>query len=423
MKITGIIAEYNPFHKGHLHQMENCRKSPDDYIIAVMSGDFVQRGAPAVFNKYHRTETALLGGADLVLELPCIYATASAPLFAAAAVSILDSLHCVDSLSFGCENMDFDRMKRLSEFLSAPGSRYEQLVNEALCHGCSYPKARENALQYLFGPDILSVIQTPNNILALEYLIALKKRNSAITPDPVLREGCDYHSITARENQYPSATAVRCLIEEYGNSLKNRDDSHAFQTLEQLGKLLPEHCLQYLLQNHVLKNGMDVDDFSFPLHCRLLSEAPDGFSSYADVSDDLSAKIIKNLNAYRSFSQFCRILKSRDLTYTRISRALLHIVLGIKKELYPENKYPFTVPYARVLGFRKNSAELLSTVKKHSEIPVISKLADADRLLDAHGRKLLSRDILSSHLYTAAAVNRNDSSFISEYEQQIVIVS
>ena len=214
MKIAGIIAEYNPFHTGHAYHIQKTRElTGADYIVVVMSGDFVQRGAPALYSKHLRTRMALLGGADLVFELPATHACESAEFFAQSAVGLLDGLGCVDVLSFGSESGDIEPFLKLGAFLATETPEYQNLLKEYLKKGESFPKARSLALQELLSDtdtDTGTFLQTPNNILGVEYCKALCRRNSPIRPFTVKREGNAYHEESLKE-QFPSASAIRAL--------------------------------------------------------------------------------------------------------------------------------------------------------------------------------------------------------------------
>ena len=328
--ITGIIAEYNPFHKGHAYQIEQTRKlTGDRYVLVIMSGDFVQRGAPAVFDKYARTQMALLGGSDAVLELPSYFACGSAEYFAKGAVGILDALSCVDHLCFGSESGDALSCQKLGEILSREPEEFQNFLRQSLKEGLPFPAARKSALKkYLearhdqsFSGDALfsgieNLLDSPNNLLGIEYCKALSRLNSRISPVTVKREGAGYHDESLSQ-PLSSATAVRRLL----TGPKYED-----MPLEKL--------LAYTQPNSVAAFTKDLlswdlpvteDDFSLLLKYRLLLHTPEELAGFADVSLDLARRIIRERNHFASFSQFISLLKTREMTYTRISRALLHI--------------------------------------------------------------------------------------------------
>ena len=427
MKVVGIVAEYNPFHKGHKYQIDKIRKEfGADFIVVAMSGNFLQRGVPALCDKFIRTEMALKCGADLVIEIPTLWSTASAEYYAHAGVSILASTGIVTHIAFGAETDNLDALLEVSSILKEEPDVYRAVLANSIRSGSAFPVARKNALITSlpqFSEENLSeLLDNPNNILALEYMIALKERNSNMQPFMLKREGADYHKKNIQTNEYPSATAIRNCVIDYITSLSKENFNNAFDAMEKIEGSIPHEAYHYIIHNHILKDFLINDDFSYVLHNKLLTEVSQGFTCYADVTEDISGKIVKNINHYQSFSQFCDLLKSKDITHTRISRCLLHILLNIKEETYSLIKENDYTPYAKILGFRKESADVLSVIKKKSAIPLISKLADASVLLDNYGNHILNQDILCSHLYNSAYMNKKKTQFISEYERQIIKV-
>ncbi len=423
MKVAAIIAEYNPFHKGHAYHIDKTREiTGADYIVAVMSGNFVQRGAPAIVNKYKRTEMALLSGADAVLELPLPYAVSSAEYFAGGGVTLLHKLNCIDYLSFGSECGDIELLSGLADILLQEPTTYKEVLSNCLKEGRSYPVARIAALKAaLTGTDdslnkvslnnadedaIGELLSNPNNILALEYLKSLKQLNSSIRPVTVKRCG-NYHDteLTA----FSSATAIR-------NAL--------FENTADITSFLPEGSA-LILSNENTHGFQDCNDFSLLLYYKLLSEKEKGFSDYLDCNREISDKICKNLSKFKDFSSFCDLLKSKNLTYTRISRVLLHILLNIKTP----NCFPAPVcersllmPYARLLGFRKQSAPFMNLLKKQSQIPLISNLPGALELLDEEGACMLQQTIDASLLYEAVYSSKCGFTNPNEYLRSPIIL-
>lgn len=396
MKIAAIIAEYNPFHKGHAYHIEKTRElTGADYVVTVMSGDFVQRGAPAIVNKYKRTEMALSCGADAVLELPLPYAVSSAEYFAGGGVTLLHKLNCIDYLSFGSECGEINQLDKLADVLLSEPLTYREALADKLKEGLSFPVARCKALTETFFPGdaedtINEILSNPNNILALEYLKALKQLNSTITPVTVKRCG-SYHDthLTA----YSSATAIRKAL---------------FEQADDVFTYLPEVSSR-LLSKETASCYLDSDDFSLLLYYKLLSEKEAGFADYLDCNREISDKICKNLSKYKDFSSFCDLLKSKNLTYTRISRVLLHILLNLKTPAgfsKPVHERSLLVPYVRLLGFRKESAPLLNLMKKQSQIPLVSNLPGAFDVLDEEGLKQLQQTTDASLLYEAVFTSK-----------------
>ena len=426
MNITGIIAEYNPFHNGHLYQIEQVKKNGTDYIIIVMSGDFLQRGTPAILDKWTRTHMALSAGADLVIELPAVFATASAQYFARGGVSILDKLGVVNTLSFGCETDNPSLLNTCTSYLWNEPDTYKKKLQTYIKEGNSFPKAREKALMALLGTEAATFVSSPNNILALEYCIALLERSSSIRPMPILRKGNGYHAEDLTENVLPSATAIReyltsIISTKYTNHLTPHANTEtpSFLTEEGLVSYLPASVASILAENQN-KLLLSKDTLSLLLKYKLLSKNNE-LETYADVTPDFADKIRKNLNKYESVTQFADLLKSKDLTHTRITRALSHILLDIKQDMYTDAKERDYAPYARVLGFRKSALPLLSEIGKNSSVPLITKLADAHTQLSPQDYALLEHDIFCSHVYESVIADKTGLPFQNEFTRQIVI--
>lgn len=426
MNVTGIIAEYNPFHNGHLYQIEQIKKNNTEYIIVIMSGDFLQRGTPAILNKWTRAHMALSAGADLVIELPAVFATASAQYFARGGVSVLDKLGVVNTLSFGCESDNFSLLKECASYLWKEPDAYKEKLQAYIKEGKSFPKAREEALTSLLGQEAAAFVSSPNNILALEYCIALLERSSSIQPMPLLRKGSGYHEEGLTENMLPSATAIRgklsSLYDDHCTAESNLSESNMGTSFDTEGLLLssvPESVASILEEN---KNKLlhSQDSLSLLLKYKLLSKRNE-LETYADVTPDFADKIRKNLNCYENITQFTDLLKSKDLTHTRITRALSHILLDITQNMYTDAKEHDYASYARVLGFKKSALPLLSELGKKSSIPLITKLADAHTQLSPQDYALLEHDIFCSHVYESVIADRTSSPFQNEFTRQLVI--
>ncbi len=414
MKITGIIAEYNPFHNGHAYQIEQVKKNGADYVVVVMSGNFLQRGTPALLDKWTRTRMALSAGADLVIELPAVFSTASAQYFARGGVSILDKLGCIDTISFGCESNDMDMIQKLSSFLWKEPDSYKEKLQFYQKEGNSFPKARELALSSELGNKAAAFASSPNNILALEYSIALLERNANMKIFPLQRQGNGYHEGEVKPGIFPSATAIR-------KQLEHTDDSDTIHSaMDSLSDYMPKALS--LIMKEQAERFLWQDDFSLLLKYKLLSHGNQSFHMYADVSEDLSDKIHKNLRYYRNYTQFCELLKSKELTYSRINRALTHILLTITQDMYDDVKENDYASYARILGFRKEAKELLSEISAHAKIPLISKLADASGLLAPEAMSYLTHDIFCSHVYESVVAQKLDTETKNEYQRQLVIL-
>lgn len=418
MKTVGIIAEYNPFHTGHKYHIQKAKEETGaDYAVVVMSPDFVQRGEPAVFDKYTRTRMALLAGADLILQLPVCYATGSAEYFAEGAVSLLDSLGIIDNLCFGGESDDVSLFQSVSEILNQEPEEYSLKLKELLRMGYTYPKARSEALTAYYADtyasSITEFLSTPNNILGIEYCRALHKRGSRIKPSPISRIGSAYNSASL-SGQYASATAIRAGLAQESDS-------------DQLLTYIPDECRDIFLS--ASQTPASLQDLSLLLSQKLIYEH--SFSSILDISTDLSDRIIslRNRCIGCSFEEVISILKAKQITEARIRRALLHLLLGISSESTEKFRKAGAVFYARILGFRKTASPLLHELKLHSSIPVISKNAAAESILSkseipdpALAVHMWQQDLQAAHLYYAASALKYQTPFHTEYEKSPIVL-
>lgn len=419
MKVTGIIAEYNPFHNGHFHHIKTARtQSYADYVVVIMSGDFTQRGIPALISKYERTKHALLAGADLVLELPMPYAVSSAEYFSLGSLSILDALGVVDTVCFGTEQDDLSSLINISHIISTEPEFYQTLLKQNLSKGYSFPKAQQEALQSYDKTLNLSLLASPNNRLGLEYLKALHRLKSNISPLPIKRLGQGYDETTLSqdgETMFSSATAIRQFVTNHQSNLLTNN-------LESLKDHVPEFVWTDLKQN--IKQGTFLlpKDLDLLLHYKLLQETAESLQTYQDINEDIANKIINHLPAYTSFETFCSLLKSKDLTYTRISRMLLHVLLNLRKDDMDLLTTLSHIPYGRILGFRKQSSPLLHAIKENGSIPIISKLADASIILSPDAMHILNKNICSAHIYEAILSQKTGSMMNNEYTRPIIIL-
>lgn len=420
MKIAGIIAEYNPFHKGHQYQLQEIRRQEYDYVIAVISGNFVQRGAPAITDKYLRAEMALRGGVDLVLELPAVYATASAEGFAQGGIQTLTATGLVDTVSFGMEQADEDTLHRLSNLLAQEPDWYCQRLREGLREGLSYPLARSRAL-----PKYASFLASPNNILALEYAKAVKEYAPEMKLLPILRQGNGYHQKELSE-EFSSAGAIRRFIREQSAILADADQNICsyldilFSEDAPLAKTLPESSRALLLAYHKHASFLYEDDLSLPLHCRLLGQTLESLLRFHDMSPALAGRILAQREDFTSFSGFCEALKTRDLTYARVSRTLLHLLLGITRERMEQAA---SLPYLRVLGFRRSAACLLGRMKKEGRAPLITSLSDTEDLsLSPEAQALLQTDLYAHDLYRTLLTARTKQRQPGEFRKRMLVV-
>lgn len=396
MKVTGIIAEYNPFHQGHAYHLSRARElTGADRILVVMGGNFMQRGEPAIIDKYTRTEMALRNGADLVLELPAASATGSAEYFAEGAVELLDASGVVNELCFGSELGELEPLEKAAELLLEEPEDYQELLRTELKKGKTFPEARETALS-AFLPE-QSLLASPNNILAIEYIKALKRRKSSIRPLTIQRLGSYHgedgqpagapHTVSGNlPESFASASTIRCQLHTLEKQIVTSCEQPAFGSLmTALAKELPSSSFGLLKDVLLADRLVQAEDFSLPLHYRLMqAKEPLEFSVYLDVSEELSRRIYSLRQEFTGWNAFLDLVRTRQYTRSRVSRALLHILLDIRQE----EVLPPT--HLRVLGFRREASDLLSEIKKKSRLPLITKAA---------GHPELSEEIRISSLY------------------------
>lgn len=428
MKTAAVIAEYNPFHNGHLYQLKCIREQLGaDIIIVAMSGDFAQRGIPAIIDKYDRCRMALQNGADLVIEIPSYFALGSAEYFASGAVSLLDKLGVVDFLNFGSEAGSLDIINICATILATEPLSYSMKLKEQLKNGLSFPSARSKALWdevattvHNFAADeFQETISSPNNVLAIEYVKAIIKRNSSITPTTLKRNGDGYNDSTISSGSFSSANAIREHLAE-NDSLYDSEKQSLKAVLSPLQEQLPESVYNYF-SGDVFPKLMYQNDFSNILQYRLLCDSYEGkLDTYYDVSKQLANIINKNLPDYRSYSDFCLSCKSKELTYTRISRSLMHILLSMNKEIIEELKNDDYSQYARILGFTDNGLSVLKNIKANSSIPIITKLSKVDKILSGSALASIKQDIHCSQIYNCVRAQKYHETALNEYTRQII---
>lgn len=411
MKTVGLITEYNPFHNGHAYHIEKAKMlTGADRVIVVMNGDFVQRGAPAVMPKHLRAESALLSGASLIIELPVCFATGSAEYFAQGSISLLNRLGCIDSICFGSECGDLHLLKEIAQILADEPIEYQTALKQALKEGASFPAARQEALN-IYSDKYSEILASPNNILGIEYLKALAKIHSKMEPFTIKRIGAGYHDMDI-DGQFSSATAIRSDIYQ----LADVNSSSESLPLTHIQTQVPSSCHELMKKNYQTRYPVKADDFSLLLKAKLLSETAGSLSHYLDMSPELANRILRLRNDYLSFEQFCDLLKTKELTRSRISRSFIHVLLGITNDWLTAMKAP--APYARILGFRRDHADLLGILKRTSDIPLITSPARA--VLADTAYQMLELDIYASNLYESVITDLYGTPFHNELTKQII---
>ena len=402
MKVVGIIAEYNPFHNGHLyHLAESKRISGADVCVAVMSGNFTQRGEAALFNKWERAKVAVDCGVDLVFELPFVYACNNAEYFAKGAISVLNGLSCVDAVSFGSESGDIGELYRAAFVVSSESDEFKEALFLNLKTGVSYPKARANAVRLVAGEKTAGILSHPNNVLAVEYLKQLITTKSGIAPITVKRKGSGYNSVTLGKG-HASAAAVRSSLENGG--------------IDSVRGHVPAECFDCLKSINIDVNKI-INNMFLLLAARVLTESEEGLSEIISAGEGLGNKLKKVMRDSRGLEDLITKIKSKRYTRTRVQRLLIHTLMNLSA--FDFNRMEESgAKYARALAFNDKGAALLKKIKKGGpEIPVITNInkqaRDDDEIAFA-----LKYDILASDLYnliSGAEIRAKSDYLVSPY--------
>ncbi|MCR5580115.1 MAG: nucleotidyltransferase family protein [Pseudobutyrivibrio sp.] len=382
--VVGIVAEYNPFHNGHKYQIDYAKNTLGaSQVVIAMSGSFTQRGEIACFNKYTRAEAALTCDADIVFEIPTIFATSSAREYASAAIALLSNTKVVDTILFGAECSDkelfIDSAKKLIDIEES--DEFNELIKYHMSTGKSYALARSEALSKYIPTDILS---SPNNILGLEYCRYIILNNLDINIEVLKRSGNDYNS-TELSKDISSASAIRRHMASHRELLS-----------------VPEKALS--IYNNA--TYIEADDISSMLHYKLFTDTD--LTRYLDCNDELAARITNNLDSYVNFTQFCDLIKTKNITYSKVSRVLCHILLDITEDdfcIAKENGY---IKKLRMLGFSRNGSSLLSDIKNKSSYNICTS---PDQEIDHF-------DILSSDLLRAIETSKTQKPQPTEFTRK-----
>lgn len=417
MSVLGIIAEYNPFHNGHKYHLEQSKKLCDaDSVVCVMSGNFIQRGEPAIVDKWARAEMALISGADLVIELPVVYSMSSAEYFAFGAVKILDSLGIIDCICFGSECGSIDKLYIIADILNTQPESFKISLKEHLAKGLSFPAARENALAENiesggYGSDCFSsIIKSSNNILGIEYIKALIKLGSKIKPYTIKRVANEYNSEVI-EGAISSATSIRkhiSSIEGIKKSInkENSKESNIPWFTDSLLHTLPESSLEILSREFIEGRGpVFSGDFENIVLSALRSMSIKEISELPYITEGLENRFKAAAENSGSLVELIESISTKRYTITRIKRCLFSILTGIKsKELLEFNLFGGP-QYLRVLGFNNNGRRLLSKIKISASLPVIVKAADFKASSNPLLARMLQIEATSTDQYVLAFSN------------------
>ncbi|SCG83492.1 UPF0348 protein [Proteiniborus sp. DW1] len=393
MRIVGLITEYNPFHNGHLYHLNKSKSiTNSEYSVAIMSGNFLQRGEPALVDKWTRAKMAIDNGVDLVIELPVIYACQSAEIFAFGAIKILDSLGIIDSVCFGSESGNIKELDCIAEILNNEPELFRECLKIGLSQGHSYPKAREYALtkyiesSNLFDPSTInSIVSNPNNILSIEYLKSLKKIDSSIKPYTLKRKHSNYHD-KSLTGTISSATAIR---EQLINNT----------SIENIKHVVPSKTYKYLEDFYNEYRGFNyLDNYSTILLYLLRNSTSDSLKNILDVNEGLDNRIIDCSTKYSSIYDILDCINTKRYTMTRLKRIFTHLLLNLNKEIVHE-LVPIGPQYIRVLGANSKGIEILKMAKKSSKLPIITKFADYIKLNNALVSQMIELDKKATDIY------------------------
>ncbi len=380
MKVVGIVAEFNPLHNGHKYLIDKCREEGATHVVAVMSGNFVQRGSVAIMDKRARAKAALAAGVDLVVELPVPWAVATAEIFARGGVSVLHGLGLVDALAFGCETDDSELLYRTVSAVcdTAVHSR----ISEEMTTGITYASARENAVREIYGDKVADVLAEPNNILAVEYIKACESLGMDISIMPVKRIGAP-HDAMLETGEFQSASALRTLLE--------RGDADAF-------KYMPEESAEeFLRQKSVGRAPVTLDESERAILSRLRMLSVSDIEKAPDIAEGLENRIYNAICSATSLEELYSIVKTKRYTHSRIRRIITALYLGITPEDTREG-----VPYIRVLGLNERGREILREARETAKLPVIMKTANTLELSD-YAKHIFELECKATDLYNLAA--------------------
>lgn len=388
MKITGIVVEYNPFHNGHKYHLKNA-KEENNVVIAVMSGDFVQRGEPSFINKWDRCRAALAEGADIVAELPVFYSCQSAEIFARGAVGILNILGA-EEIVFGSESSDMEKMKKI--ILLEKSENFSEKLRENLKQGMSYPTAYNREIENFLGKEY---IVNSNDILGIEYLRAIDFWKSSIVPKTLKREGAGYHSYETF-GDIASASGIRKMFEENKN-------------IEEIQKFIPEKSWKILIKAFEEKRTADISKFYFLIRYAVLSQR-EAMKDIQDMEEGFHIRLYEAALVCENYKDFLEKIITKRFTIGRVQRILIHVLLGITKEITENTKQK--IPYVRIMGFSQKGREYLKNLTKQNketkiETKIITGLKNIQKILSEEERFYLELNERSGRIYNI--VNRYEA--------------
>lgn len=404
MNILGLIVEYNPFHNGHLYHLKKSKEvTKATHTIAIMSGNFLQRGEPALFDKYTRARAAVENGVDLVIELPTMYSCQSAEIFAHGAIAMLNSLNCVDCICFGSEEGSVDILSTISDILVREPQEFRSYLKSYLDEGALFPTARSSALfDYISNNNLmniskeklLDVLNSSNNILGIEYIKSILRLKSNIKPFTIARVQSEYNS-EAIESSICSATAIR-------KSLKDSSD------INTISDVVPPHTFNIISEKISTNFNPMFDEMYYNILTSTIARDINILNQYFDVNEGIENKIYQNIFTTSSLLDLQLSIKSKRYTLTKIKRTLNNILLGITKEDMESVKTMNSMPYTRILAFNDKGREILKKIKINSDIHIVNKFSNISFAINNENfKKLIDYDVKASNIYNLIYYRNN----------------
>ncbi|GGD68705.1 nucleotidyltransferase [Paenibacillus nasutitermitis] len=414
MRTVGLIVEYNPFHNGHYYHLQQSAKiTKADAVVAVMSGNFLQRGEPALLDKWTRTEMALRGGCDLVIELPVAYSTQAAEWFAYGAVALLGATGVVDALCFGSEAGEIGPLRRIARMLAHEPEPFARLMADTLGRGASYPAAYSEAVRLYMAQAgdheaAAFPLEQPNNTLGLHYLLALERLGSRIEPHTIRREKAGYSQSDITDGEIASATAIRRLVAQQGAP----DDAAPY---------VPRATMDLLQRDYAAGRGpVSWSSFARPLFHKLMCESAGSLADYHEMSEGLQHRLKRSVSTLSSLEvePLLEALKTRRYTRTKLQRMLLAVLLGHRKADLSPDRLQSGIQYIRVLGFTGKGRELLKKMKTTASLPILHSAARPPEPYP-----YLELDVQATAAYTLARTNTSARDCFRDYYQKPIVLA
>ena len=392
MIVSAVICEFNPFHNGHLYLINKMREQGSTHVVAIMSGNYTQRGDPAIIDKQMRARIAMECGVDLVVELPVPFAVASAERFASAGVGIINGMGCIDNLYFGAECTKQDILTKICTVLNK--DEIVSLVKNEMKRGVTYAVAVSNVVKSFLGQSAADELRKPNNILAVEYIKALMRLNSNIKPVPIKRISVDHDGTFTNENM-ASASYIR-------SSILSEED---------ISKFVPSECMRIITEEiRQSRCPVTAKAFERELFIRLRGMTCEQLKNIAEVGEGIENKILSSANNTCSYNDLINNVKSKRYTHARLRRILLYVLLGIDKQI--QSKMP---EYIKVIGFNRRGAQVLKRIKSDGTFPIITKVSEQKRINNQSQLTLLTKEKEVDNIYNALMPKINPSVWDSAF--------